>query len=293
VDFLDRTTSSLLVDLDNDGDQDMTLATFEGVLILENSGETFRQRVHHRMDEHDVQSLSAADYDGDGDLDIYVTVDFASSESRRREQLPAFVYHDANDGGGNAMLRNEINGSTWAFTDATRESGLDENNQRHSLAAAWEDCDNDGDQDLYVANDYGQNNLYINVNGHFADQAVPQGVVDYGSGMSASWADFDRDGHPDLYVGNMFSSAGNRITTQSRFLAGSESSTRQLYRRFVKGNSLFRNLGDGRFVEVSAAAHVEMGRWAWSSVFADINNDGWQDLFVANGYITTEDTGDL
>ena len=100
-------------------------------------------------------------------------------------------------------------------------------------------------------------------------------------------------GHPDLYVGNMFSSAGNRITTQSRFLADADSSTRQLYRRFAKGNSLFRNLGDGKFAEVGDEAKVEMGRWAWSSVFADINNDGWQDLFVANGYITTEDTGDL
>ena len=293
VDFLDRTASALLVDLDNDGDQDMALATFEGVIVLENLGDTFQQRVCSQLGEHDLQSLSAVDYDNDGDLDIYVTVDFASSESRRRQNLPAFVYHDANDGGFNQLLRNDIDGSSWAFADTTRETGLDENNQRHSLAAAWEDCDNDGDQDLYVANDYGQNNLYINNQGRFVDEAVSQGVVDYGSGMSASWGDYDRDGLPDLYVGNMFSSAGSRITTQSRFLAGAEGSTRQLYRRFAKGNSLFRNLGDGEFAEVGAEANVEMGRWAWSSLFADINNDGWQDLFVANGYITTADTGDL
>ncbi len=293
VDFLDRTASALLVDLDNDGDQDMALATFEGVIVLENVGGSFQQRVRHLIGERDLQSLSSVDYDNDRDLDIYVTVDFASSKSRETQNLPAFVYHDANDGGSNQLLRNDIEGTSWVFADVTRETGLDENNQRHGLAAAWEDCDNDGDQDLYVANDYGQNNLYINDNGRFVDKAGPKGVMDYGSGMSASWADYDRDGHPDLYVGNMFSSAGNRITTQSRFLADADSSTRQLYRRFAKGNSLFRNLGDGKFAEVGDEAKVEMGRWAWSSVFADINNDGWQDLFVANGYITTEDTGDL
>ena len=61
----------------------------------------------------------------------------------------------------------------------------------------------------------------------------------------------------------------------------------------AKGNSLFAGTGKGTFLDVSRAAQVEMGRWAWSSVFVDLNNDGWEDLVVANGYITTEDTGDL
>lgn len=61
----------------------------------------------------------------------------------------------------------------------------------------------------------------------------------------------------------------------------------------ARGNTLFRNCGDGTFEDVSVAADVTQGRWAWGSRFADVNNDGWQDLVVANGYITNQDTSDL
>ena len=178
------------------------------------------------------------------------------------------------------------------FADVTAEVGLDANNRRHSLAAAWEDVDRDGDPDLYVANDYGQNCLYRNDGGRFTDVADASGVVDHGSGMSVSWGDYDRDGRSDLYVGNMFSNAGNRIARQARFMPDSDAAVRALNLRFAKGNTLFRNVGD-TFEETSPGAGVEMGRWAWSSLFADLDNDGWQDLFVANGYLTTPDTSDL
>jgi hypothetical protein len=181
----------------------------------------------------------------------------------------------------------------WHLTDVTRTVGLDSNNQRHSLAAAWEDFDNDGDQDLYVANDYGQNCLYRNDGARFTDIAEEAGVVDHGSGMSVDWGDYNRDGSIDLYVGNMFSSAGRRITTQTQFLANVPPARRLLYRRFAKGNTLYANRGDGTFRETSHQTNTEMGRWSWSSVFSDFNNDGWDDLLVANGYITTDDQGDL
>jgi hypothetical protein len=250
----------------------------------------------------DLHSLSAADYDSDGDLDLYVCIDFANRQALRGESSVGFVYHNANDGGANALFRNDIVRGVddkWQFADVTQEAGLDVNNRRHSLAAAWEDYDNDGDLDLYVANDYGQNCLYRNDGGRFVDVAPAANVVDFGSGMSVSWSDYNRDGWMDLYVGNMFSSAGSRITRQAGFKAGTDESVRAVYSRFAKGNSLFQNRGRSResaeigFREVGAEVAVEMARWAWSSVFADLNNDGWDDLFVANGYITTEDTGDL
>jgi hypothetical protein len=97
----------------------------------------------------------------------------------------------------------------------------------------------------------------------------------------------------DLYVANMFSSAGNRITRQAKFRPGDDQTTQSIYSRFAKGNTLFTGSESGTFKEVGAEAGVEMGRWAWSSLFADLNNDGWQDLLVANGFMTTEDTGDL
>ncbi len=303
VDWLDHTSSALLVDLDGDGDQDLVAATIFGLILMANDGRgSFARRAVLAPRDIDLHSLSAADYDGDGDLDLYICTDFAQ-EVARPGAGTGFVYHDANDGGANLLFRNDIassedgasveGGATWSFTDVTKDVGLDVDNRRHSLAAAWEDYDNDGDPDLYVANDYGQNCLYRNDGGRFVNVARQAGVVDFGSGMSVSWADFNRDGRLDIYVGNMFSSAGNRITRQLGFKPGVNETTRELYRRFAKGNSLFENIGGGTFREVGAEAGVEMGRWAWSSVFADINSDGWDDLLVANGYITTEDTGDL
>jgi hypothetical protein len=91
----------------------------------------------------------------------------------------------------------------------------------------------------------------------------------------------------------MFSSAGNRIAYQRRFREGAGTASLEAFRRHARGNTLFRNGNDGTFTDVSEEAAVTMGRWAWASLFADLNNDGWEDLYVANGFITTEDTGDL
>ena len=177
--------------------------------------------------------------------------------------------------------------------DVTESCGLKDGADRYSLAASWEDYDNDGDQDLYVANDFGRNHFYRNDDGQFVDVAESSQTTDIGSGMSVSWGDYNQDGWMDLYVGNMFSSAGMRVTGQSEFRADESVEIRNIYRRLAKGNTLFSNNADGTFQETGAAAGVELGRWAWSSVFVDLNNDSWEDLVVANGYITTEDSGDL
>lgn len=293
VNFLDHTASTLFVDLDNDGDQDLLLGTPFFIVILENDA-TGRFAVRHLLPnrERDVKSLSAADYDNDGDLDVYVCFDFGLTQPGRAPS--PFIYHDANNGGTNVLYRNDISDDGWRqFTDVTEEMGLNVHNQRYSLAASWEDYDNDGDMDLYVANDYGQNCLYRNDGTSFVDVAKEAGVVDYGSGMSVSWGDYNNDGRMDLFVGNMFSSAGNRITRQLGFRPETDSATRAILQRFSKGNSLFENVGQGVFREVSDGAGVEMGRWAWSSPFLDLNNDGREDLLVTNGYLTTDDTGDL
>ena len=110
--------------------------------------------------------------------------------------------------------------------------------------------------------------------------------------MSVSWGDANRDGRMDLYVGNMFSAAGGRIARQSAFSPSSTDEERDALLRFARGNTLLMQQ-EGGFADQSLSAGVTMGRWAWSSLFADINNDGWEDLLVANGYITTPDSGDL
>jgi len=296
VDWLMDTRGVLLVDLDDDGDQDLVAATLGNVVLAANDGSgSFEVRAVVGTGT-DTMSVSAADHDGDGDLDLYVCAYFPdpAANDPHRSAAPGaaagYVYHDANNGGTNALLRND---GGWQFTDVTVEAGLDLGNRRWSFAAAWEDYDNDGDQDLYVANDYGRNNLYRNHGGRFRDVAREAGVEDSASGMSVAWGDHDRDGWMDVYVSNMFSAAGSRITGQREFKTDAPEEVRARIRRFARGNTLLRNRGGGGFDDVSVEAGVTHGRWAWGSSFVDVNGDGWDDLAVANGYITSEDSGDL
>lgn len=282
IDFLEPVHSALFVDLDNDGDQDLVMASGRYIVFLANSGNArFEKRGIHQT-QSVFRSITAADYDHDSDLDLYACGYYSRIQDTVGLGRP-MPYHDANNGASNILLKN--NGG-WNFEEATESAGLDDNNSRFSYAAAWGDYDNDGDQDLYVANDFGRNNLYHNDQGQFRDVAAKAGVEDIAAGMSVSWRDYNLDGHLDLYVGNMFSSAGNRIAYQRNYRQDRKSS-RAYYQRHARGNTLFKNSGDGTFQDVSIKAGVNRGRWAWSSLFADLNNDGWDDLVVGNGFVTS------
>jgi hypothetical protein len=282
VDYLDLTTSALLLDLDNDGDQD--LVTASGPLVFHSNDGHGNFSMETVFPTSPVYTLAAADFDSDGDLDIYACKYGSPNKN------PPLPYHDANNGTPNLMLRND---GHWRFNDVTREIGLDENDRRYSFAAAWVDYDDDGDPDLYVANDFGRNNLYRNDDGMFTDVARAAGVEDISAGMSVTWGDYNADGRMDLYVSNMFSAAGNRTTYQRHFKEDSDGAILSNYQRHARGNSLFENSGDGTFRDVSVDAGVTMGRWAWGSKFVDLNNDGLEDIFVVNGYVTNDDTKDL
>ena len=292
VGILDHTSAALFVDIDNDGDQDLVLATPAGISLLENEGSlSFAARGVLRTNSADCHALAAADYNMDGNLDLYIT--FALGDRLGDESDNRFLFHDARDGGENQLFSGD---GDWSFTEVTGQTGLNQDNNRHSLAAAWHDFDLDGDPDLYVANDYGANQLYRNDLGQngkrvFSEIAAMAGAEDKGAGMSASWGDFNRDGLPDLYVGNMYSNAGSRVTSQPDFPMAQDDSLLAVYRRFAKGNTLLSQAKPNHFLEQQGMA--TMGRWAWSSVFADLDNDGWQDLFVANGYITATEPEDL
>ena len=264
--------------------------TTDRVLFLSNDGQgLFTIAGAHETDSN-LSSVSAADPDRDGDLDVYVCAGRTATGIEDVQHFFPFPWHDANNGHANLFLRNE---GGLQFVDATVESGLDVNNRRWSWAAAWEDYDNDGDVDLYVANDFGRNNLYRNDDGQFTDVAPESGVEDSSAGMGVTWGDYNNDGRMDLYVSNMFSAAGNRIAYQRRFKTEESEAVRRAIQRHSRGNSLFENSGDGGFEDVSADAGVLMGRWAWASMFTDLNNDGRDDMIVLNGFITQPGKVDL
>ena len=295
LDVLDDTSMSLFGDFDNDGDQDLFLISATPLLYRNVGDGRFELDVDAGLDvPPDSAAMftgaAAGDYDLDGDLDIYVCAyDFWQPAADYDAPTP---YYDAINGPPNLLLRNDGQGR---FAEVSTEAGLTPSNNRFSFAAAWGDYDDDGDPDLYVANDFGRNNLYRNNgDGTFVDVAEQLGVEDLGAGMSAAWGDYDNDGDLDLYTANMWSSAGQRITLSTQFddVAPGERERAQ-FRRQALGNSLFRNEGAAGFSDASNAAGVRTGRWAWASDFVDLNGDGLLDLFVQNGYITGERLDDL
>lgn len=301
VDWLEDTRSALLLDLDNDGDDDLVAVTIGFVVMAENVGDSFRFAAALPC-SNDVNHLTAADADLDGRLDLYVCAYFRNHGSARNELREAHpsLYLDSDAGAPNTLFINRATEShaNWVFEDVTASIGLDESNLGQTLSAAWEDFDRDGDPDLYVANDFGKNRLYRNElipskDFRFSEISRESGSEDTNFGMSAAWGDPNRDGWLDLHISNMWSSAGKRVVSLNRFKPELDDQQRDLYLRFARGNTLLKNLGDGTFTDTSEVTGITKGRWAWSSPWTDFNNDGWEDLVVANGYITGTGPGDL
>ncbi|HLK66002.1 MAG TPA: FG-GAP-like repeat-containing protein [Bryobacteraceae bacterium] len=297
VGLLDDTSSALFLDLRNIGRQDLVVLRASGPVLFLNQGDgTFALRRDAFQFRAPIQGsftgMSAADYDRDGRVDLYLcTYTYFQSEDQYRYPVP---YHDAQNGPPNYLFRNQLKADgSGVFEDVTASTGLDQNNNRFSFAPAWCDFDGDGWPDLYVANDFGQHNLYKNTQGRFHDIAAEAYVEDMGPGMSASWFDFDDDGRPDLYVSNMWSEAGQRVVREAAFRPVSEGGLREPYRRHTKGNSLYQNRGDGTFADASEGQGVEMGRWAWSSGGFDFDNDRSPEIFVTCGMLTGPNETDL
>jgi Flp pilus assembly protein TadD len=295
VGVLDDTTMSLFADVDNDGDEDLVLATRSGLLLFLNDGKGHFTRADNAFQlarplQGSLTSIAMADYDRDGYLDLYLCVYsyfYGAAEDKGGSPMP---YYDARNGPPAVLFHNDGHGH---FVDVTQQAGLDATNDHYHFAATWADYDGDGWPDLLVANDFGSKSLYHNrgrQNGQvtFEDVTAKAGVLDHGAGMSAAFVDYDNDGRLDIYTGNMFSASGLRITSMPSFLPDAPADVRALYHRHARGNGLFRNRGDGTFEDMTLTARANMGRWAWSSEALDFDNDGFEDLYIVNGMLTRD-----
>ncbi len=297
LDLLDDTSCALFADFRNLGRQDLVVLRGSGPLLYLNDGRgrfTLKPEAFQfaNRPRGSFTGAAAADYDRDGKLDLYLCCySFFESEDQYLYPLP---YHDARNGPPNFLFRNRLTETGEGhFEDMTNAVGLDENNNRFSFAPAWCDYDGDGWPDLYVANDFGRNNLYKNVSGKFRDVAAEAGVEDIGPGMSAAWFDYDRDGREDLYISNMWTAYGKRVTADANFKPLEGGKLKAAYHGHTKGNSLYRNRGDGKFDYRGEAERVEMGHWAWSSDGVDFDNDGAAEILIACGMMTNTREDDL
>jgi hypothetical protein len=297
---LDGVSVAVFADYDNDGWKDLFVSrTFRPNQLFHNNGDgTFTDVTARSGLGEDCCTTVASwgDYDNDGYLDLYV-----GRYLDPRERIPTTFY--ARNGEPNRLYHNNGDGT---FTDVTERAGVGDTGL--CLGSAWGDYDGDGYPDLFVVNDFGRCTLYHNQgDGTFEDVTVAAGALAYGAGMSASFGDYDNDGRLDLYTADIRSEHAwfAAPPTVGRYLANSWKQGvwrtdmplywqifRQsglnfvdVFREMAAGNHLLRNRGDGTFEDVSAASGANPVGWFWGSVFADFDNDGWLDIYSANGWV--------
>ena len=223
--------------------------------LLHNSGDgTFTDVTRKAgLARHSYPSQTAvwADYDNDGDLDL-----FSCSESERPIQFPS------------QLLRNQGDGT---FTDVTFEAGVP--NLRYCKGSGWGDYDNDGDPDLYVSN-YGQENrLYRNDgDGSFTDVGPALGVVEPVRSFATWFWDYNNDGWLDLFVAGY----GTEIEDVAADYLGLENDGVRM--------RLYKNDGKGGFIDVTRETGLYRVHLTMAANFGDMDNDGFPDFYLGTGY---------
>jgi hypothetical protein len=223
------------------------------------------------------------DYDNDGDLDVFfVQGQMLGAGKTLKDAL--IQPRDAQLPLRGRLYRNELavhaDGTrTLRFTDVTDESRIDA--RGYGMGVATGDVNNDGCVDFYVTN-MGPNQLFRNnCDGTFTDLSRPSGAADAGWGVSAAFLDFNRDGWLDLYVGNYVDYSVEKDISCTSVTCGRDYCPPRVYR--AQPDRLYRNQGNGTFVDVTAKALVggQFGS-ALGVATADFNADGWIDIYVAN-----------
>lgn len=261
---------AIAADYDNDGDTDLYVTNFGSNVLYRNNGDGTFSDVSQQARIDDARwSTSAAflDYDLDGWLDLYVVnyLDYTLKTDKpcKENGLRTYCHPRHFDGMDDVLYRNNRDGT---FTDVTKISGVFSKVEAKGLGVVTGDYNNDGWPDIYVANDDTPNFLYKNLgDGTFEDVGLWAGVgySEEGvpeAGMGTDMGDYDNDGWFDIFVTNLS----------------------------YEVNRLYRNNHDGTFTDVSYAARLaeqSLLKLAFGTRFLDFDNDGYLDLFVANGHL--------
>jgi hypothetical protein len=258
-------------DFDNDGFEDIYVTGYGGNTLYRNNGDgTFTDVTRRAGVGARGWSTSAGffDYDNDGKLDLFVGryVEWTLQGNRYcgapKPGGRAYCHPDNFPGAANILYHNNGDGT---FTDVSQKAGI-ANSRGKTLGVSFADFDGDGWTDIYVANDSVQCFLYHNnKDGTFVDVSLAAGVGfnEDGktfAGMGTDFSDFDNDGRPDIVVTDL---------SNERYI-------------------IFRNNGDGSFTDVSHQSGIGAATFpysGWSTRFVDYDNDGWKDLFVAQGHV--------
>jgi hypothetical protein len=290
----DWKTGVTMADVNGDGFLDIyvcEVGNYKGLhgknqLFINQGNNTFKEEAHDYGLDFQGFSTQAAffDYDKDGDLDMYL---LNHSVHTSRSYGNVSLHFDRDSLAGDRLYRNDLVDGKRVFHQVTKSAGIYSSQIGYGLGVNICDINNDGYPDIYVSNDFHENDyLYINNgNGTFSERSVQSFAHTSRSSMGNDVADINNDGLLDVMVLDMLP-FDEKIKKQSGGEDDYELAELKLkygYNYQFVRNTLQLNLGGGMFSEIGALAGVYSTDWSWSPLFCDVDNDGWKDLFITNG----------
>ncbi|MCP5528298.1 MAG: CRTAC1 family protein [Verrucomicrobiales bacterium] len=278
------TFTSVIGDFDGDAVDDLLVARFEGLVLFAGSsgggvGGAGRPAWPAASRLRYAQVLTTGDVDGDGDLDVWLG---QYKGPYNQGQMPA-PYYDANDGNPSWLLLNDGQGR---FADVTEAAGLVSKRWRRTYSASLVDLDDDRDLDLLVVSDFAGLDVHLNDgHGHFRDVTRERVDEPHGFGMAHVLADFNRDGRADLLMTGMHCPTAWRLDHLG-LTRPEHPDYARARARMTSGCRLYFGQPDGRLAQGPAGAALARAGWTWGCVAFDLENDGWLDIYAANGHET-------